>query len=593
MFIYQRLSHISEIRIVELLPGQVDNPISCHLRHERLDHSPSYYALSYTWGDPEDTEKIQLDNADHQVTKNLYLALQHLRDATDSVYIWIDALCINQLDKEEKSKQIPRMLDIYRSADRVIAWIGDYEPNEESQIQAIFEQCEWALKVCNQGKTIEEATKILESSALGTRALQEVFPTLLKRPWFSRKWVVQEVVASSGDAVITCGHQTTSFQALKALWILMKSKIDREPWLRWHHNGLDNIFELALWAQDREIGGRDTAGLAKDLLFLLAETNAFNCTVPHDRIYAILGLLGEKDLPPDLTPDYKLPFHRVYHDYTKFIIQGTQSVSILHATNTGFLEDHPPSWIVDFTNPSISMFTHHDVNESVQGDKGITFSADGYRLNIKGLILGSIREVSLPSNPSYAKITQEMPEKEKFGRAARTLQNFQEAIIRKSLIIRGIENPSSVLPGLLLEISTFTGYNIDACSAAFNALTSNWQQTRERLDQDVTLSQEERQVWMLLYIFFTHRPYFLLEDGTIGRTMLFEPRPIRISDVVCSLRGADELCILRKATDEGVFTLVAFCVLLEDNPLNVNDYYFKKFGEPYFKGRELNHFVVV
>ncbi|KAH7312700.1 hypothetical protein B0I35DRAFT_60642 [Stachybotrys elegans] len=242
--------------------------------------------------------------------------------------------------------------------------------------------------------------------------------------------ILQEVAASSGDPVITCGHQITPFQALKALWILMKSKIDREPWLRWKHNELDNMFELRCRARDQETEGRDSAGVARDLLYFLEETNAFNCTEPHDHIYAILGFLGEKGLPPELTRNYNLPFHRVYHEYTRFIIQGTQSLNILHSSGTGFLEDHPPSWNLDFRNTSISMSTHHDTNQSALDYKDITFSADRYHLNLNGLILGSIEEVSLPSNPRYAQISQVVPEIEKFGLAAQTLQNFHGAIIQ-------------------------------------------------------------------------------------------------------------------------------------------------------------------
>lgn len=592
MFIYQPLSHPSEIRIAELLPGQVHDPISCRLRHRLLDDSPSYDALSYAWGDPEDTETIRLDNIDHQATKNLCSALQHLRSTADSIYIWIDALCINQLDGNEKSRQIPRMIDIYRGANRVVAWIGDYEPNEESSIQTIFEQCNRAFEAFTQHKTIEETARDLESSVPNNKVLHELFAGLLKRPWFSRKWVVQEV-ANSRSPEIVCGHQKTSFMAFTALWMVIKSKIDQQPWLRWHHNELDNMYALAVWVRDREARDHDIAGLAKDLSFLLQETGSFNCTLPHDRIYAILGLLGARELPPELVPDYGLPFHRVYHNYTRFILQGTQSLDLLHSSNTGFLEEHLPSWIVDFANTSVSKSTHDELNVSVGSNNGITFSADGFSLNVSGLILGLIGEVSLPSNPGYAKITEELREMEKFDLAARAIQTFQEAIIQKSLIIRGIENPDSILPGLLLDISTFTGYEIDACCAAFHALTSRWQQTRERLAQDVTLSPVERQIWMLLYMFLTHRPYFLLQNGTIGRTMLFEPRPIQVGDVTCSLRGANEVCILRRAPGTGLFNLVAFCVLLEDDPSDTDGYYFRKFGESYFRGRDLDHFVIV
>jgi hypothetical protein len=65
-----------------------------------------------------------LDGYYVQVTSNLQSALKHIRSETETVAIWVDALCINQEDLEEKNLQILRMRSIYKSADEVIAWIG-------------------------------------------------------------------------------------------------------------------------------------------------------------------------------------------------------------------------------------------------------------------------------------------------------------------------------------------------------------------------------------------------------------------------------------------------------------------------------------
>jgi hypothetical protein len=78
-----------------------------------------YVALSYTWGDPKDTKQIYVNEVPMDVTTNLEAALRVLREKEPieaGIKIWIDALCINQTDNEEKGVQVRRMRDIYQKA---------------------------------------------------------------------------------------------------------------------------------------------------------------------------------------------------------------------------------------------------------------------------------------------------------------------------------------------------------------------------------------------------------------------------------------------------------------------------------------------
>lgn len=77
---------------------------------------------SYVWGDPDDCKPIRLDGHVYQVTINLYNALYTFSETKDSAiqgYIWIDALCINQADVEERGRQVGMMSAIYRQAQTV------------------------------------------------------------------------------------------------------------------------------------------------------------------------------------------------------------------------------------------------------------------------------------------------------------------------------------------------------------------------------------------------------------------------------------------------------------------------------------------
>lgn len=95
--------------------------ISCTLQTVSLLAKPAFLALSYTWGDPKIRKSITVDGKSSQITQNLWDALYHIRKDHEEVTIWVDALCINQTDFEEKNSQVPLMKHIYQMATGVLA----------------------------------------------------------------------------------------------------------------------------------------------------------------------------------------------------------------------------------------------------------------------------------------------------------------------------------------------------------------------------------------------------------------------------------------------------------------------------------------
>jgi hypothetical protein len=114
----------NEIRLLSLLPDDGVHGVSCTLEHASLINPPKYVALSYCWGEPTCTKKISINGNAVNVTSNLESALRHLR-AKGYRRLWIDAVCINQRDKIEKSQQLLWMGSIYRRAEEVAAWTGE------------------------------------------------------------------------------------------------------------------------------------------------------------------------------------------------------------------------------------------------------------------------------------------------------------------------------------------------------------------------------------------------------------------------------------------------------------------------------------
>ena len=97
------------------------------------------------------TTPITLDGVLYPVTTNLHSALCHLRDEKLARRVRVNAICINQKDFEERSREVARMTEIYKSADYVIAWVGDRADYNEKDIEALFERAETVAGMIEKG----------------------------------------------------------------------------------------------------------------------------------------------------------------------------------------------------------------------------------------------------------------------------------------------------------------------------------------------------------------------------------------------------------------------------------------------------------
>jgi hypothetical protein len=148
-----------EVRLVELLPSPLfSDIIECNLRNTSLLDKPSYEALSYVWNEPRALNgslSIMLHDRNFQVTGNLESALRHLRFCDITRELWIDAICINQLDIQERNLQVRRMKDIYESAKTVVIWLGPDQHRSDEAITSLSvlyrEYHTWSAEVDSKG----------------------------------------------------------------------------------------------------------------------------------------------------------------------------------------------------------------------------------------------------------------------------------------------------------------------------------------------------------------------------------------------------------------------------------------------------------
>jgi len=123
--VYQPLARSDAIRLLRLEPGQFSDKVQGTLCHANLDKNPVYVALSYVWGDPAVTAPIFCNGTEVGVTVSLANALARLRKPNASVVVWADALCINQADAAERSRQVGIMARIYKTATQVVVFLGE------------------------------------------------------------------------------------------------------------------------------------------------------------------------------------------------------------------------------------------------------------------------------------------------------------------------------------------------------------------------------------------------------------------------------------------------------------------------------------
>ena len=137
---YSRLNS-DEIRLLVLLPGS--DKLECELIHCQFQNfadgaGKKYEALSYMWGPLTPTDVITVNGKSCVVRRNLWKALLALRHKDQPRNLWIDAICINQNDLQEKSHLVAKMNHVYEQAEKVVVWLGDSADDSDYTFQCLY-----------------------------------------------------------------------------------------------------------------------------------------------------------------------------------------------------------------------------------------------------------------------------------------------------------------------------------------------------------------------------------------------------------------------------------------------------------------------
>ncbi|KAF2097333.1 hypothetical protein NA57DRAFT_57925 [Rhizodiscina lignyota] len=364
---YRPLENDHTVRVLELHPAlSSEDPLRCDIYHIDRDNIGSkhemYEAVSYAWEGQRPTCTLECHGTRILITSTVDSFLRHVRKGLKRRNLWIDAICLNQDDAKEKGRQVYAMGEIYRLARKCHIWLGEEREND-SKLFALCENCSRRVDSSNR----------LDLSSYPDSLESMLYP--LQRPWFQRRWILQEV-ALSKRKTIRCGHLT----------------------IQW--------------------------GVFRDVAMLNALAD-FECSDPRDRVFALLGMAQDRHRF-DLSDYYdkSKSAEDLFHAVAKQFIQKDPSAGN-HANGGGILDTvlvgrllefsagvqqnlgswQLPFWVPNWHSPmeyhlprtpsfgDATLFTLQDHGRYIQGHDAIT-KVGTLRWTSENFSVGASREVT-------------------------------------------------------------------------------------------------------------------------------------------------------------------------------------------------------
>ena len=417
-----------EIRMLTILPGSPGSIVRCTMQKTNLISPIKYAALSYCWGDATITTDIFVNAIEIQVTVNLADALQHLRKLGVG-RLWVDALCINQTDKQEKGLQIRNMKYIYSKAEMTYAWLGKEEvngtntvftflisllhPHSNMVLAPTSHTCSlrtsapsrrrWRLykplnrpAYQNPPQSGDCQRCILESSIQGLRRILEC-------QYWKRRWIIQETSASyrqfllCGDATITLDEMDRAVSLCRESCYWSSGVVKAFSWFE-----IITIFR-----------GFYQENARPSLCQAIELSREFESTDPRDAIFSLLGICHDgPELVP--TPNYSQPVERIVRDLTKALIWKHKWLDFIlingidRVKRTGL--KGLPSWAPDWLSGNLPPQAYRLADESRKRDRpriclGDTIDRNfslgqGKILRVQGTPIGRVATMTSTTDPS-------------------------------------------------------------------------------------------------------------------------------------------------------------------------------------------------
>ncbi|KAI1212046.1 HET-domain-containing protein [Annulohypoxylon truncatum] len=419
--------------------------------HQISNIKSQYSALSYTWGHPiiddfkdDMSHTVICDGRRMPIGLNLNDALQHIYVESDIIppLLWVDAICINQSNLGERAAQVSLMTSIYSNAANVVVWLGTAD-DDAREAHALLSEYTPALlaitadiisgnpdtpiiagmiNIYDDAK-LHEKYNITQKSMDSWRALVRFF----SRRWFSRIWIVQEMVFNVSH-LICCGP-------LRFTWADLDRFVSLVFGAQWHglnFHGLEKetlrIARVFTFHREIRMSGTDYADRDPRTSLLSAEGKLYDfaqsyllssafleATDPRDRVFALTAFVNSYALKMDTKPiwlraDYALQTTEVMLRTAQLLLWKTRSLEMLsYVSDLSYREQSDlPSWMPHFHVPGAvasveSLLDMHQGEKYHAGSLSSTvptpseiylhMDSPGNELESQGYLLDTVEEV--------------------------------------------------------------------------------------------------------------------------------------------------------------------------------------------------------
>ncbi|EHK16293.1 uncharacterized protein TRIVIDRAFT_39487 [Trichoderma virens Gv29-8] len=435
-------------RLVQLLPPKppvipgTQGTIRIRLVEADIDSGVHYDALSYAWnvaaGQTTPNRKIIVEENGESFKLHIFPALEnalfHLAYLNSNEYLFIDQICINQEDRNEKGHQVLLMQDIYAKSACTLVWLGPPTRESDRYFDLVQEMSQEGVLSRVMGPRVghfmhvfdavmdpalsvneeerEDRDDILELiHRYGDRFPLDGFADVLDRNWFNRLWVIQEACLAPA-VVFVCGSKSLCFDCFRSgvlfyniyntHWVRHLTEAMPQRVLRQRDALFGKTVGLRRIFQERKAIHQMRVRQGLHDLVLKYNVNddqkKIGATLEQDRIFGLLGLTTDNDnLRKQVRVDYGAEITQTYSEIAALLLQENIDVLLFNQRpkKTPGLPSWVPDWAMNLTIP-IGYMALKEPTFTAGGGKAeapVLMKNEHPQLHISGIFVDAISDL--------------------------------------------------------------------------------------------------------------------------------------------------------------------------------------------------------
>jgi len=568
-YIYERQLPSDYVRLLTLVSDGENFRGSLEAFHK--DKLPYFHALSWCWSSGEGNEvtTFECDGQLFTVSKHLYdfLATVNPKDTCSSIRIWIDFICINQENLEEKDFHVAHMHEVYGQARNVIIWLG--MPKDSSDLVMDSHRISGLNKALQVLPGSGIAQSVATSSLPHTNdPIWKAIGRLCDRDWFYRTWVIQEI-AMARNAELFCGTQWLGWSDFVSLvsgisraGLASTCRGPRSTGIT-RPDGFGVLMDLS-WT--RTMVQNDDVSMS----YLLHMVRLKEVTKPVDKVYGLLGIVGA-DMRSSIKVNYRendQQYWKAYVDMAKHIITtDRQPFWLLCMASSRERPEQLPTWCPNLNSLTADYLDFGNQNwragiggKSTNEPSIRLLKDDLHSIQIPGFCIDVIDEVVHVGGPYSPAVGQ--GDRGRDGNTKAFLERDKQCLELTLRCFGEAGNPQDAYARTMIINSWINGSPVDPSQTA--RVRNAYEDSKAYLSKNDTSAtvaahssaDDERQQLTQQYItqlgWWQERPFYTTRNGRIGRGSF----SMRSGDAVVVFYQAGPVFILRREQTGDVWKLV-------------------------------------